>query len=91
MTAYSNWQWTHERQAELVARDGWMCEQHPGIEFEHQLSSGEWCAGPGMPWMIEGRENIRTALAREGIGKAFACDKCGGALRILVDELDDQP
>lgn len=35
-----------------------MCEQHPGLEFEHDPD----CAGPGMPWMIEGKDAIESAL-----------------------------
>lgn len=53
------WQWLHEWQADLVARDGWMCEAHPGQEWPH----GD-CPGPGMPWMIVGREAVLAALAR---------------------------
>lgn len=51
------WEWTHEHQAKLIERDGWMCEAHPGREWPH-----EDCAGPGMPWMIEGRGRILAAL-----------------------------
>lgn len=48
-----SWKLTHERDAELLKRDGWMCEQHPGKEFPH-----DDCAGPGMPWIVEGKEAI---------------------------------
>ncbi len=69
------WQWTHERQAELLARDGAMCEKHPGLDWPH----GD-CAGPGMPWMVEGRESIRslTGAASEAREKALrrASDIC---------------
>lgn len=54
----NGWEWTHERQAALIKADGLMCESHPGVEWPH----GD-CAGPGMPWMIEGREAI-TSYAR---------------------------
>ncbi len=48
-----------EYQAALIRRDGFMCEQHPGLEFEHDPD----CAGPGMPWVVEGREAITALLA----------------------------
>ena len=51
------WQWTHERNADLIRRDGLMCEQHPGLEFDH-----DGCAGPGMAWVIEGKEAFTQAL-----------------------------
>lgn len=53
------WVWQHEHQSALVARDGWMCEAHPGRAWPH-----DDCAGPGMPWMIEGRAAV-TALSGE--------------------------
>lgn len=68
----AGWQWTHERDAELIMRDGLMCEQHPGLEFDH-----DGCAGPGMAWLLEGRDAVATALAdaraevwKEAIGLA---------------------
>lgn len=51
----ANWEWTHERDAKLIARDGWMCEQHPGMEWPH-----DGCAGPGQAWIVEGKEAICT-------------------------------
>ncbi len=54
------WIWHHEHEADLVRRDGWMCEQHPGTEWPH----GD-CAGPGMPWIVEGRADIER-FRREG-------------------------
>lgn len=45
------------RQAQLIQADGWMCEQHPGTEWPH-----DDCAGPGMPWIVEGREAIRQLM-----------------------------
>jgi hypothetical protein len=42
-----------QRGMELVNRDGWMCEEHPGVEFPH-----DDCAGPGMPWVVEGKDAI---------------------------------
>jgi hypothetical protein len=47
------WVFAHERQAALIAADGWMCERHPGLEFPH-----DDCPGPGVPWMIEGKESV---------------------------------
>lgn len=52
------WQWTHERDAELIRRDGMMCEQHPGKEFPH-----DDCAGPGQAWAVEGKDAIRSILS----------------------------
>lgn len=43
----------HETQAKLIERDGLMCETHPGTAWPH-----DDCAGPGMPWMIEGKDVI---------------------------------
>ena len=51
------WEWYHEHQATLIARNGWMCEQHPGRPWPH-----DDCAGPGMPWMIEGRAAIEAVV-----------------------------
>lgn len=62
-----NWQYTHEHDAELIRKDGMMCEAHPGLEFGHDPD----CGGPGMAWVIEGRgaikllENKNTTRARE--------------------------
>lgn len=53
MSEHSGWKYVHEWQSELVAQDGFMCEQHPGKEFPH-----DDCAGPGIPWVIVGRANI---------------------------------
>lgn len=51
-----------ERGARLVARDGWMCEAHPGLEFPH-----DDCAGPGMPWEVSGKATILAlAVPSEG-------------------------
>lgn len=51
------------RDTKLIERDGFMCEAHPGLEFEHDPD----CPGPGMPWVVESREEItqlrRTAVA----------------------------
>lgn len=47
-----------ERQAKLLKADGFMCEAHPGLEFEHDPD----CAGPGMPWMVEGKEAVEQLL-----------------------------
>jgi hypothetical protein len=47
-----------ERQAVLVRRDGFMCEAHPGLEFEHDPE----CAGPGTPWVIEGKDAVTEIL-----------------------------
>lgn len=49
-----------ERQAKLLKADGLMCEAHPGLEFEHDAD----CAGPGMPWMLEGRDAILRLAER---------------------------
>ena len=54
----AGWEYMHEHQAKLTQRDGFMCEQHPGLEFQHDPD----CAGPGMPWIIEGKEAIITFL-----------------------------
>lgn len=51
------WLWQHEHQGMLIERDGWMCEAHPGQSWPH-----DDCAGPGMPWSIEGRASIERAL-----------------------------
>lgn len=59
-----SWQYTHERDAELIRKDGMMCEAHPGLEFGHDPS----CGGPGMAWTVEGRsaiEHLRTAAVPE--------------------------
>lgn len=52
----AGWQHTHERDAELIQRDGMMCEAHPGLEFGHDPE----CAGPGMAWLVEGRKQIES-------------------------------
>lgn len=54
------WQYVHERQAELIRRDGLMCERHPGKEFEHDPE----CAGPGMAWAVEGKAEIESLAAQ---------------------------
>lgn len=51
------WIFDHERGADLLDRDGWMCEQHPGTEWPH-----DDCVGPGMAWIIEGKSAILAAL-----------------------------
>jgi hypothetical protein len=51
-----------QHEADLIRRDGFMCEAHPGLEFEHDPE----CAGPGMPWVIEGKEAI-TAMVTKAI------------------------
>lgn len=56
---HSNWQYTHERDADLIRRDGMMCEAHPGLEFEHDPD----CAGPGMAWVVEGKEAVKLFFA----------------------------
>ncbi len=69
-----------EHQAALIRRDGFMCERHPGLEFEHDTE----CAGPGMPWVIEGREEIaaytervRTAIVQRLREDALCQANCG--------------
>lgn len=54
------WQWTHEWQAKLIARDGLMCETHPGLDWPH-----DDCSGPGAPWLIEGKADILEVRALE--------------------------
>ena len=44
----AGWKYQHEHQNDLIGRDGWMCETHPGRYWPH-----DDCAGPGMPWSIE--------------------------------------
>jgi hypothetical protein len=51
------WIWNHEHQNHLIAQHGWMCEAHPGTPFPH-----DDCPGPGEPWAIEGKEDIRELL-----------------------------
>lgn len=51
------WKYQHEHQADLIARDGWMCEKHPGREWPH-----DDCAGPGMPWIVEGKAAILALI-----------------------------
>lgn len=55
----NNWQYTHERDAELINSDLFMCEAHPGLDFGHDPD----CAGPGMAWIIEGRAAIEALLS----------------------------
>lgn len=50
---HRGWEYTHDHQSKLIARDGWMCEKHPGTEWPH----GD-CAGPGQAWAVEGKEAI---------------------------------
>lgn len=52
------WLFAHEQEAELLNADGLMCEQHPGLEWPH-----DDCIGPGMAWMIAGKQSIKEALA----------------------------
>lgn len=47
-----------EHQSAPIGRDGFMCEAHPGLDFEHDPD----CAGPGMPWVIEGKDAIDAAI-----------------------------
>ncbi len=54
------WVFDHERGAELIGRDGWMCERHPGLEFPH-----DDCPGPGMAWVIEGKQRILEVMGKE--------------------------
>jgi hypothetical protein len=80
-----DWEHTHEHDRKLIARDGWMCEQHPGREWPH-----DDCASPGQSWRIEGRERIESVLresdllaaAREDEREACAkmCDMRGRRL-----------
>jgi hypothetical protein len=50
-----------DRDAMFKAADGsMMCEAHPGHEWPH-----DDCAGPGMPWILEGRTLITEALEAE--------------------------
>ena len=53
------WEFTHEREAAVIARDGWMCERHQGVPWPH-----DDCPGPGMAWVVEGREAIERVAAR---------------------------
>ena len=46
------------RMSKSLTRDGWMCEVHPGTPWPH-----DDCPGPGMPWVIEGRDAIRALIA----------------------------
>jgi hypothetical protein len=65
---------SHERQAMLVRQDGMMCEAHPGQEFGHDSN----CAGPGMPWLLEGKntiERFRWEVEREVWAKAIQIAK----------------
>jgi hypothetical protein len=57
-TRPTGWQWHHERENDLIGRDGWMCEQHPGREFPH-----DDCAGPGRSWVVEGKAAIQAFQA----------------------------
>lgn len=50
------WQYTHERDADLIRKDGLMCEAHPGLEFGHDPD----CDGPGMAWIVEGKEAVES-------------------------------
>lgn len=61
------WEFYHEHDAELIRRDGLMCEKHPGIEWPHAD-----CAGPGQAWVIEGRVAIQTATANRRLTKPSA-------------------
>jgi hypothetical protein len=67
MERVAGWVWQHEHQAALVARDGWMCEAHPGTAWPH-----DDCAGPGMPWVVEGRESIQALAAVDPVGVSAA-------------------
>jgi hypothetical protein len=69
----AGWQYVHEHDADLIRSDGLMCEQHPGLEFDH-----DGCAGPGMPWILEGKDAISAhctpqpnadAMRTEGDGR----------------------
>jgi hypothetical protein len=61
----AGWQYVHDRERELIGRDGWMCEQHPGLEWPHDDGfTGPPCAGPGMAWKIEGKDAIRALVGR---------------------------
>ena len=59
------WVWRHEHEGALIARDGWMCEQHPGREWPH-----DDCAGPGMPWCVEGKAAVTAFVSPEAEGSA---------------------
>lgn len=61
MPGENGWVYKHEHEGELIRRDGWMCEQHPGVEWPH----GD-CAGPGVPWIVEGKEQIRALIGGTG-------------------------
>lgn len=58
-------QQTAQRGADLIRRDGWTCEKHPGLEWPH-----DDCAGPGMPWVVEGKAEI-LALKAESYALGF--------------------
>lgn len=76
----ASWQFTHERDAELIRRDGLMCEQHLGLEFEHDPD----CAGPGHAWVIEGKETIQGLLVSAPIRNEQELRK------VLVRELESK-
>lgn len=43
----------------LAADGSMMCESHPGHEWPH-----DDCAGPGMPWIIQGRTLIESVIRK---------------------------
>lgn len=45
----------------FMAADGsMMCERHPGQEWPHND-----CAGPGMPWVLEGKSLIQRVINKQ--------------------------
>ena len=52
----------------LAADGSMMCEKHPGWEWPHDA-----CAGPGMPWSIQGRTLIEETLLAKCCGEHGIC------------------
>jgi hypothetical protein len=49
----------------FLASDGsMMCESHQGQEWT-RCEGGPDCIGPGTPWQLSGKTNIKETLARE--------------------------
>lgn len=63
MPKSDGWEWAHERSARILREDGepMMCEEHVGEEWPH----GD-CAGPGMPWIVEGRDQVQALVRAAG-------------------------
>ena len=71
----TGWVYRHEHDAQLIARDGLMCEAHIGCPWPH-----DDCPGPGMAWAIEGKDAIREAL-EQAYMDGFGRDKAWGKVR----------